>query len=68
MRITVKRFGENLRRIRKAKGLSQEGLALAVGIDRSYVGGIERGERNPSLQAILLLAETLNVSPGEFFK
>ena len=68
MKFTVKKFGETLRRIRKAKDLSQECLALMTGIDRSYLGGIERGERNPSLKLILLIAKTLEISPMEFFK
>jgi len=41
-----KRFGERVRRLRKAKGLSQEELAFRAGVHRTYLGGIERGERN----------------------
>lgn len=49
----------------KAKGWSQEKLALESGLARSYVGGIERGQRNIALYNICVLAETLNVEPSE---
>jgi transcriptional regulator with XRE-family HTH domain len=62
-----KRFGDILRRIRKQKGLSQESLALACGLDRTYIGGIERGERNVSLMNIVRIANALGVSPKDFF-
>ena len=52
-------------RARKARGLSQEDLAFAAGIDRTYVSGIERGRRNPSLLMIARLAEALGVTPGD---
>ena len=60
-------FGRNIRRLREASRLTQENLAVDSGLDRSYIGGIERGERNPSLSAILKLASALNVSPGHLF-
>ena len=60
-------FGRRIRRFREALGLTQEGLAAAAGLDRSYVGGIERGERNPSLTAILHLAEALGIQPARLF-
>jgi transcriptional regulator with XRE-family HTH domain len=46
-------------------GLSQEKLAAVAGLDRTYVGGIERGERNVALINISRLAEALNVHPSE---
>lgn len=52
-------FGKNVRAEREAQGLTQEALAAAAGLDRSYVGGVERGERNPSLTAMARLAEAL---------
>ena len=61
------RFGAHLRRLRSSKGLSQEALALGSGLDRSYVGGVERGERNVSLVNIHRIAEALQVKPGELF-
>ena len=58
------RFGNRVRELRKKKGLSQEGLALESGLDRSYVGGVERGERNISLENIEKLARALGVPPA----
>lgn len=60
-------FGKNIRRIRESLGQTQEGLAAESGFDRSYIGGIERGERNPSLSAILRLASALRVPPARLF-
>ena len=61
------RFGRRVRFLRLKAGFSQEGLADACGLDRTYIGGIERGERNPSLKNILKLAITLNVTMPELF-
>ena len=62
-----KHFGERVREIRKRKGLSQEALALACELDRTYIGGVERGERNISLINIYRIAEALEVKPRELF-
>jgi transcriptional regulator with XRE-family HTH domain len=62
------RFGNRVRELRKKKGLSQEGLALESGLDRSYVGGVERGERNISLENIEKLARALGVHPSELLR
>jgi len=61
-------FGERVRRLRKAKGWSQEDFAYECGLDRTYVGGIERGERNVALRNIQLLAKALDVSISELAK
>lgn len=58
-------FGHRLRELRKRIGLSQEALAHQAGLDRSYVGGVERGEYNISLLNICLLANALDISPHE---
>ncbi|WP_199458108.1 MULTISPECIES: helix-turn-helix domain-containing protein [unclassified Marinobacter] len=58
-------FGQNLRAIRKSKGLSQERLAYEAGIDRSYVGKIERGEVNVTIEKIYMFANFLECSPKE---
>ena len=60
-----KAFGTALRARRAVLGLSQESLAERAGLDRTYVGGLERGERNPTLQVIWLLAESLEVPASE---
>ena len=60
-------FGRNVRRFREAIGLTQEVLAETSELDRSYIGGVERGERNPALNAILRLASALRVAPAALF-
>jgi transcriptional regulator with XRE-family HTH domain len=62
------RFGNRVRELRKKKGLSQEGLALESGLDRSYVGGVERGERNISLENIARIAQALGCSTSELLR
>ncbi|MDD2582031.1 MAG: helix-turn-helix transcriptional regulator [Desulfuromonadaceae bacterium] len=54
-------FGNKVREIRKEKGLSQEALAALADIDRSYMGHIERGEKNITLTKIYQISEALNV-------
>jgi transcriptional regulator with XRE-family HTH domain len=56
-------FGRRLRELRRGVGLSQEELADLAGLDRSYVGGVERGERNISLENICKLAAAMEVPP-----
>ena len=57
-------FGQRLIQLRKARAWSQERLALESGLARSYVGGIERGQRNIALLNIYRLAEALRVTPS----
>lgn len=59
----VQLLGENVRRYRKLRGMTQEQLALDVGMERSYVSDLERGQRNPSVRALGRLAEALKVQP-----
>lgn len=61
-------FGRRLAEVRKLKGWSQEKLALESGIARSYLGGVERGQRNVALLNICKLASTLEVSVGQLFE
>jgi transcriptional regulator with XRE-family HTH domain len=56
-------LGRNLRRLRVERQLSQEELAELLRVHRTYVGGLERGERNPSLRVIERLAEELHIEP-----
>jgi transcriptional regulator with XRE-family HTH domain len=58
----------NLRRIRVRRGLSQERLAFDAEVDRSYVGGLERTEENPTVDLLDRLAVTLGVPVSDFFK
>lgn len=53
--------GKNVRRIRQERGITQEKLAFEAEIDLTYVGGIERGKRNPSLLVMARIAEALSV-------
>ena len=55
------RFGQRVRELRTRAGLSQEGFAAKCGLDRTYVGGIERGERNVSLRNIAVIAKALGI-------
>jgi len=57
-------FGQRLIEARKAKSWSQERLALESGLARSYLGGVERGQRNIALLNIYRLAEALDVTPS----
>lgn len=56
-------FGANLRRYREAQGLSQEAFADLLGMHRTYVGGVERGERNLTLQSVERIAGLINEAP-----
>lgn len=60
-------FGERVRELRQNKGWSQEEFAAKANLDRSYVGCIERGERNVSIENICKIADALGVSPGSLF-
>lgn len=62
---SLKSFGGKIRSLRKEKGISQETLADAAGIERSYMGAIERGERNPSLDKIISISKALNVNSAK---
>lgn len=59
------RFGSRVRRLRQEKGYSQESLAAECGLDRTYIGGIERGERNVALKNIEKISVALGVSLAE---
>lgn len=55
--------GRNLRAYREARGLSQEAFADAVGVHRTYMGGLERGERNLTLKSLERIAARMHVDP-----
>ena len=62
------KFGERVRELRMKRGLSQEQLGFESNLDRTYISGIERGMRNPSLINIGKIAKALEVKPSEIFK
>lgn len=61
-------FGLRLAEVRRARGLSQERLALESGLARSYLGGVERGQRNIALLNIYRLADALGVTPASLLE
>lgn len=61
----LRSFGQNVRDRRKERGLSQEELAAEASLDRTYMGGIERGERNLGLLNIVRVAKALGVSVSQ---
>lgn len=61
-------LGENLRRLRTARGLSQEALASVSGINRNYIGGVERGERNVTLTTLARFAAVFDVDPADLLR
>lgn len=65
---TLKRFGERVRAIRTSAGLSQEKLAELAELHRTYISGVERGERNPSLKSIERIASALNTPLEKLFE
>lgn len=64
----VSLFAANVRRLRKEQGLSQEELAEAAGVHRTYVGMIERGEKNVTIYNIERIAIALGVRPGSLLE
>lgn len=62
--VAARRFGETVRRFREAEGISQEELADRCGLHRTYVGSVERGERNVSLANIIRIAQALRKAPS----
>lgn len=63
--VILKRFGRRVRELRLSRGYSQEKFAAHCGLDRSYIGGIERGERNVALRNIDVIAGALGVKISE---
>lgn len=60
-------FGQMVREFRKAQGFSQESFAYYCGLDRSYMGGVNRGERNITLANMEIIITALQLKPSEFF-
>lgn len=68
MSSTAKRFGENIRRIRLAKGMSQGDLCKKLEVDRAYMSNVESGKKNPTLATIERIANALDVSIEDLMK
>lgn len=62
---TLKKFGDKVRKERHKKGLSQEEFASIAGVHRTYIGMIERGEKNITLNNIEKIAKALGMKPSE---
>ncbi len=62
------KLGNKIRELRKLKNLSQEAFADEVGLDRTYIGGIERGERNIATLNLMRIAIVLNIEMGQLFQ
>lgn len=67
-RTLITQFGNRIRQLRQARGLSQEKLAELTGFHRTYIGMIERGERNLSLSNIGVFATVFEISIADLFK
>ncbi len=65
MKNEVLQFGKKLRKVRLKKNKSQGDVAKILGVHRSYISGLERGKRNPSLLTVQKVAKALNISPKE---
>ena len=63
--VVLGKLGARIRELRQERGFSQEQLALKAGLDRSYIGGVERGERNVAILNIKKIADALDLSIGE---
>lgn len=63
-----RKIGEKIRKLREDKHLTQEELAMEAGLNRAYIGYIERGERNPSTETISKIAKALKTPIYELFK
>lgn len=61
--VALAQFGENMKKLRRERNLSQEDCANICGLDRTYLSGLERGKRNPTLLVILKIATELQVDP-----
>lgn len=67
-KVELEYLGNRLRKYRQSKNLTQEKLAEASNLDRTYISGVERGKRNPSFLILKKLSEILSINPNQLFK
>ncbi|MCX6756305.1 MAG: helix-turn-helix transcriptional regulator [Candidatus Nomurabacteria bacterium] len=65
---SAKKLGENMKKIRVAKGMTQGDICRALDVDRAYISNVESGNKNPTLSTITKLAKALGVSIDELLK
>lgn len=65
---SAKKLGENMKKIRLAKGMTQGDICRALDVDRAYISNVESGNKNPTLSTITKLAKALSVSIDELLK
>jgi transcriptional regulator with XRE-family HTH domain len=63
-----KKLGQNLKRIREEKGMTQGDICRATGFDRAYISRVENGEKNPTLLNLEKIAKALGIKPDELIK
>lgn len=68
MKEISKKLGDNLKKIRLKKGMTQGDVHRKTGMDRAYVSGLEKGERNPTIANVQKLAEALGITPDLLLK
>lgn len=61
----LEKFGQKMQKVRKGTGISQEELAAKLAMHRTYIGMIERGERNPTIRTLYKIAKALKVSSSD---
>lgn len=66
--LTLIKFGDNIREVRHKLDLSQEKLAIECDLDRTYIGSVERGERNVAILNLCKIAKALKVKPSDLLK
>ena len=68
MKSASKRFGDNIKRVRLEKGMTQGDIVRATGVDRGYISSLENGKQNPTLATIEKIAQALGVASDELLK
>jgi transcriptional regulator with XRE-family HTH domain len=66
--VSAAAFGDAVRELRLAEGIAQEALALRAGVDRGFMGHVERGDRQPSLAVILKIAKAIGCTPAKLLE